>query len=72
MTVEAVIKVLLENADKARSLVGQVVPAIGGARADCRCGCDHALDNALITAPAMRDPALVAKLDAVAGRLLGM
>ena len=35
-----------------------------------RPGCDHALDNAIITAAHMRDPALVAKLDAVAGRVL--
>ena len=31
----------------------------------------HVLDNALITAPEARDPALLAKLDAVAGRALG-
>ena len=71
VTVDAVVKVLLENADKARALVGQVVPAIGAARNLCPCGCDRALDNALITAPAMRAPGLVAKLDAVAGRILG-
>ena len=31
---------------------------------------EHALDHAIMTAPAQRDPALVAKLDAVAGRVL--
>ena len=36
----------------------------------CPQGCDRALDNALITAPEARDPALLAKLDAVAGRVL--
>ena len=36
----------------------------------CPCGCDRALDNAIITAPDRRDPALAAKLDAVAGRVL--
>jgi len=36
----------------------------------CPAGSHNALDNALITAPAMRDPALLAKLDAVAGRVL--
>ena len=38
--------------------------------APCPSGCDRALDNAIITAPAARDPALAAKLDAVAGRVL--
>jgi 5'-methylthioadenosine phosphorylase len=70
VTVEAVVRVLLENADKARALVQQVVPAIGETREFCPFGCDHALDNAIITASHMRDPGLVAKLDAIAGRVL--
>ena len=40
------------------------------ARRCARAGCDHALDNAIITASHMRDPQLAAKLDAVAGRVL--
>ncbi len=32
--------------------------------------CRRALDSAMITAPEARDPALVEKLDAVAGRVL--
>lgn len=32
---------------------------------------DHALEHAVMTAPAARDPVLVAKLQAVAGRVLG-
>ena len=36
----------------------------------CRHGCEHALDHALITAPERRDPAMLARLDAVAGRVL--
>jgi 5'-methylthioadenosine phosphorylase len=70
VTVEAVVRVLLGNADKARGLVQAVVPALSGPRHRCHAGCDHALDNAIITAEHMRDPALVAKLDAVAGRVL--
>jgi len=42
---------------------------LGGDRAPCPCGCDRALDYALITAPEARDPAMTRKLDAVAGRL---
>jgi 5'-methylthioadenosine phosphorylase len=70
VTVEAVVKVLLANADKARALVRQVVPLLADRRESCRFRCHTALDNALITAPAARDPVLKAKLDAVAGRVL--
>src|SRR5579872_4036115 len=70
VTVEAVVRVLLDNADKARALVQRVVPAIGKPRELCPAGCERALDNAIITASHMRDPNLVAKLDAVAGRVL--
>jgi len=71
VTVEAVIRVLLENADKARALVKEVVPGIGAHRAPCAAGCDRALDTAIITPAEMRAPELMAKLDAVAGRVLG-
>ncbi len=70
VTVDMVVKVLLANADRARELLTRVVPVIGEARGLCPAGCDRALDHALITAPGARDPAMVAKLDAVAGRVL--
>ena len=70
VTVEAVVKVLFNNADKARTLVKALVPSLGAAREPCPSGCEHALDNAVITAPAMRPAGLAAKLDAVAGRVL--
>jgi len=70
VTVEAVIKVLLANADKARALVRNVVPLLSGRTESCTSHCHTALDNALITAPDMRDEALKAKLSAVAGRVL--
>ncbi|HZF74442.1 MAG TPA: S-methyl-5'-thioadenosine phosphorylase [Acetobacteraceae bacterium] len=70
VTVDQVVKVLFSNADKARALVADVVPALGARRGPCPAGCDRALDHALITAPERRDPALLAKLDAVAGRVL--
>ena len=71
VTVEAVVAVLLANADRARDLVAASVPALGAPRNLCPCGCQRALDNAVITATHMRDPASVARLDAVAGRVLG-
>ncbi len=70
VTVDAVIKVLLANADKARALVKAVAPRLKGRDASCHAGCHTALEAALITAPAARDPAMVSKLDAVAGRVL--
>ena len=70
VTVDAIVKVLLANADAARALVRAVVPTIGVTRGPCPAGCDRALQHALITAPERRDPALMRKLDAVAGRVL--
>ncbi len=71
VTVDEVVRVLLGNADKAKALVKAVIPALGTPRGPCRAGCDRALDNAIITAPEKRDPALLRKLDAVAGRVFG-
>jgi 5'-methylthioadenosine phosphorylase len=71
VTVDAVVKVMTANADNARALVRRAVPLLGALHAPCPQGCDHALDHALITARASRDPKLMAKLDAVAGRVTG-
>ena len=68
--VAEVIKTLTGNADKARGLVRQLPGLIGGHHSRCPHGCDHALDTAIMTAPDKRDPALLARLDAVAGRVL--
>ena len=70
VTVDTIIQVLLSNADRARDLVAALVPRLGGRDGPCHAGCHRALDNALITAPEARDPEMVAKLDAVAGRVL--
>jgi 5'-methylthioadenosine phosphorylase len=70
VTVEMVLSVLNANAERARALVRQVVPMLAKHAGACPKGCDHALDDALITAPEARDPAMLARLDAVAGRVL--
>ena len=72
VTVETIITVLMDNADKARALVREVVPMLAGRTKTCHAGCHTALENALITAPDARDPALVEKLSAIAGRVLGV
>ena len=69
VTVETVIKVLTGNAENARKLVMAVAPKLGPVRVPSP-GIDNVLDTAFITAPDKRDPALFAKLDAVAGRVL--
>ncbi len=68
--ITAIIETLTSNADKGRDMVARLPALLGAGRARCPHGCDRALDYALLTAPAKRDPALLAKLDAVAGRVL--
>ena len=70
VTVDMVVKVLFANADRARALVKSLVPALKDARGPCAAGCDRALEYAIITAPQKRDPDLMARLDAVAARML--
>ncbi len=70
VNVEQIIKVLLANADKAKSLVKQVVPLAGTDAKACDCGCRSALQYALITAPDAREVRMKEKLQAVAGRML--
>jgi 5'-methylthioadenosine phosphorylase len=70
VTVEMILSVLNANAERARALVRQVAPLLAEHQGRCRQGCDHALEHALITAPEARDPTLLARLDAVAGRVL--
>ena len=68
--VTAVIAVARANADKAARLVARLARDFPETREDCPAGSHRALDGAVMTAPAARDPDLVAKLDAVAGRVL--
>ncbi len=70
VTVESVIRILTENAEHGRSLVKEAAPRLADRDGPCDRGCHTALEYALITAPDRRDPAVMAKLDAVAGRVL--
>lgn len=65
-----IIATLTGNADKGRNLVKRLPALLGAERDACPHGCDRALEYAILTAPEARDPAVVAKLDAVAGRVL--
>ncbi|WP_336098742.1 S-methyl-5'-thioadenosine phosphorylase [Roseovarius sp. CH_XMU1461] len=68
--VTQIIATLTGNADKGRAMIERLPGLLEAERAPCPHGCDRALDHAILTAPDARDPALVARLDAVAGRLL--
>src|ERR1700694_5096419 len=65
-----IIGVLTTNADKAKSLVARLARDFPREHEPCPIGCDRALDTAVITAPEARDPGLLKRLDAVAGRIL--
>jgi 5'-methylthioadenosine phosphorylase len=69
--VSEILRTLAGNADKARALLSRLPAILGEDRIPCPHGCDRALDHAILTAPDRRDPSLTAKLDAVAGRVLG-
>ena len=70
VTVQDIIKVLSANAEKAKKLVARLARDFPREHEPCPIGSDRALDSALITAPEARDPELIRKLDAVAGRVL--
>jgi 5'-methylthioadenosine phosphorylase len=70
VTVQDIIRVLSSNAEKAKGLVARLARDFPREHEPCPIGSDRALDTALITAPEARDPELLKKLDAVAGRIL--
>ena len=64
-----VLKVMQDNAARARELIRRLAAKLVGERAPSPI--DTCLDGAIVTASGARDPELVTKLDAVAGRVLG-
>ncbi|MBU6461206.1 MAG: S-methyl-5'-thioadenosine phosphorylase [Bradyrhizobium sp.] len=70
VTVQDIIRVLNSNAENARALVARLAVDFPREHESCPVGSDRALDSALITTPEARDPVLLKKLDAVAGRVL--
>ncbi|MBD3663811.1 S-methyl-5'-thioadenosine phosphorylase [Sulfitobacter aestuariivivens] len=68
--VTQIIKTLMGNANMGRALVSRLPGLLGSDRAPCPHGCDRALEYAILTQPEARDAGMVAKLDAVAGRVL--
>lgn len=70
VNVESVLEVLSSNGQKVTGLIAELAKGFAHPGEGCVKGCDKALDRALVTTPAARDPVLVGKLDAVAGRVL--
>ena len=68
--VSSVIKIMHANTEKAKRLVARLAADFPAERDICPVGSHRALDGAILTSPEARDPALLAKLDAVAGRVL--
>ena len=65
-----ILDVLHRNSEAARELVRTAIPIIGALKAPFPSGVHTALEHAIATAPEYRDPAMIRKLDAVAGRVL--
>jgi 5'-methylthioadenosine phosphorylase len=66
----SILKVLKANSENARRFVTRVARDFPRQHPPCRIGSDTALEYAILTAPEKRDPALVKKLEAIAGRVL--
>ena len=69
VTVDAIVKVLLANADRARALVKEVAGPVFNDESAHECSCRSALQYAILTSPDARDPEILEKLSAVAGRM---
>jgi 5'-methylthioadenosine phosphorylase len=65
-----ILKVLRGNVGKSQRIISRLCRTFPRAHPPCPIGSDRALETAIVTPPDARDPALVAKLDAVAGRVL--
>jgi 5'-methylthioadenosine phosphorylase len=69
--VKEVIRVMHENRERVQQLLLRLVRDFPREHEPCPIGSDRSLDFAIMTIPEKRDPAVLKKLDAVAGRVLG-
>ncbi len=68
--IQSILRVMKDNTEKAQRMILRLAKDLPRQHEACPNGSDKALEFAIITAPEARDPALLAKLDAVAGRVL--
>lgn len=69
--VAKLLEILAANRDRAQQLLARLAQDFPAEHVPCPVGSDRALDGAILTSAEARDPALLARLDAVAGRVLG-
>jgi 5'-methylthioadenosine phosphorylase len=69
--VATLLKVMDENRGKAQRLFSRLAKDLPAEHVPCPVGSDRALEGAILTRPEARDPELLSRLDAVAGRVLG-
>ena len=70
VAVADIVAVLTDNADRGRALVAALAPELADRPTPCDHGCDRALDTAVITDRSTVPASVLARLDAVAGRVL--
>ena len=70
VTVDQIIKVLLANADNAKSLIKNSLPNLAKDQHAAECTCKKALTNAIITSPDSRSRDAISRLSKVASRIL--
>ncbi|MEJ8572242.1 S-methyl-5'-thioadenosine phosphorylase [Microbaculum marinum] len=70
--VPSILRTVADNGEKARRLIARLARDFPREHPPCPIGSDLALETAIITPPDARDPDLLKKLDAVAGRVLGV
>jgi 5'-methylthioadenosine phosphorylase len=68
--IASIVRVMKENVANAKRLITRVARDFPREHPPCPIGSDRALDLAIVTADDARDPELLKKLDAVAGRVL--
>jgi 5'-methylthioadenosine phosphorylase len=71
VSVQSVLAVMAQNLARVQRVLARLACDFPREHEPCPIGSDRALDHAIMTAPEKRDPALLKKLDAVAGRVLG-
>ena len=70
VSVEEILQTISHNTVRMQTLMTHAIPAVAADASASACTCRRALDHAILTAPDARDPELLARLDAVAGRVL--
>ncbi|MDB4316204.1 S-methyl-5'-thioadenosine phosphorylase [Cyclobacteriaceae bacterium] len=69
VTVNAIIKVMTNNANNAKKLIIKIAPLILNDDTSDNCSCKRSLDNSIITSPNMRKKEVIEKLESILSRI---